>query len=244
MSLTILPAIDLKGGRCVRLLQGRADQETVYSADPVSQALAWQEQGAEILHLVDLDGAFEGRPVHLEVIAKICAALRIPVELGGGLRTDEDLRRAVDAGVHRVILGTRALNDVQALRTLAEQFGERLAVGIDARNGRVQVRGWVETSETHAHELARQVADAGVRTIIYTETSRDGMLEGVHAEAMSAMCDAAPVDIIASGGVSTLVDIHTLRALQRPNLTGVIVGKALYEKRITLADCLAAARSF
>ena len=235
---TLFPAIDLKGGRCVRLLQGRADQETVYSNDPVAMALDFQAQGAEYLHIVDLDGAFAGRPMHLDLLARMTAAIKIPVELGGGMRTDDDIRAALDAGVDRVILGTRAIEGADAIRRLAEAFGEKLVVGIDARDGRVQTRGWVETTDTLATELACAMAGQGVRTIIYTDTSRDGMLQGVNLAAMAAMCDACPCDIVASGGVTNADDIRNLVALKRPNLAGVIIGKALYEGRVNLPELL------
>ena len=235
---TLFPAIDLKGGRCVRLLQGRADQETVYSNDPVAMALDFQAQGAEYLHIVDLDGAFEGRPMHLDLLSRMTAAIKIPVELGGGMRTDDDIRAALDAGVDRVILGTRAIEGADASRRLAETFAEKLVVGIDARDGRVQTRGWVETTDTLATELACAMAGQGVRTIIYTDTSRDGMLQGVNLAAMAAMCDACPCDIVASGGVTNSDDIRNLVALKRPNLAGVIIGKALYEGRVNLPQLL------
>jgi phosphoribosylformimino-5-aminoimidazole carboxamide ribotide isomerase len=235
---TLFPAIDLKGGRCVRLLQGRADQETVYSNDPVAMALDFQAQGAEYLHIVDLDGAFEGRPMHLDLLDRMTAAIKIPVELGGGMRTDDDIRAALDAGVDRVILGTRAIEGADAIRRLAETFAEKLVVGIDARDGRVQTRGWVETTDTLATELACSMAGQGVRTIIYTDTSRDGMLQGVNLAAMAAMCDACPCDIVASGGVTNADDIRNLVALKRPNLAGVIIGKALYEGRVNLPQLL------
>ena len=160
-AFTILPAIDLKGGQCVRLRQGRADDVTVYGADPVAMALEWEAQGAEWLHVVDLDGAFQGRPAHLEVIGKITSALRIPVECGGGLRTNADLDALLDAGVRRAILGTRALEHVEDLVVLVRRYGDRLAVGIDARDGWVQVKGWTETSRMSAVELARRAAAAG-----------------------------------------------------------------------------------
>jgi phosphoribosylformimino-5-aminoimidazole carboxamide ribotide isomerase len=236
----ILPAIDLKDGQCVRLRQGRADEATVYASDPVEMALRWQAQGAPWLHLVDLDGAFQGRPVHTEVIARIAAALSIPVELGGGLRTDADVAAVLDCGVRRAIVGTRAIGDRAGVARLAREFGEALAVGIDARDGRVQVRGWVETTDVDAYELGRDLAGLGVRTLIYTDTATDGMLTGVNAAAMGRMCESVSCRVIASGGVASVADIAALRSLERPNLDGAIVGKALYESRVTLAELLAA----
>ena len=242
---TILPAVDLKGGRCVRLRQGRADDETVYGEDPAAQAREWAAQGAAWLHVVDLDGAFQGRPAHLEVIGRMVAAAGIPVECGGGLRTDADLEALLERGVRRAILGTRALERAEELAVLAGKYGERLAVGIDARDGFVQVKGWTETSRTTAAELAKRAAAAGVRTIIYTDTATDGMLRGPNFAGNAELCDAVGPDcqVIASGGITTADDIRRLRALGKANLAGAIVGKALYEGRATLAGLLAAARA-
>lgn len=241
---TILPAIDLKGGQCVRLRQGRADEATVYGSDPVAQAHEWARQGATWLHVVDLDGAFHGAPAHLDVIGRMAAAVAIPVECGGGLRTDADLEAALARGVRRAILGTRALEQPEELAALAAKHGERLAVGIDARDGFVQVKGWTETSRTTAVELARRAAAAGVRTIIYTDTATDGMLRGPNFAGTAELCTAVGPEcrVIASGGITTPDHIRRLRALGQPNLAGAIVGKALYEGRTTLAKLMAAAR--
>ncbi len=240
--MIILPAIDLKGGRCVRLRQGRAEEATVYGADPVAQACAWRDQGAGQLHVVDLDGAFEGEPRHAEVIARIVAAAGVPVEVGGGLRTDAQVERLLALGVARAIIGTRALDSLDALAALVRRFGERIAVGIDARDGFVQVRGWVETTATRAVDLARRVADAGVATVIYTDTATDGMLGGPNLGAMEQMCGAVGCRVIASGGVSAPEHVAALRALGCANLYGAIVGKALYDGKTTLSALLAAAQ--
>ena len=240
--MIILPAIDLKDGKCVRLRQGKAEDVTVYSDDPVAQALAWREQGAEQLHVVDLDGAFQGEPRHADVIARIIQAIGIPVEVGGGLRTDAQIERLLQAGVTRAIIGTRALESVEALGALVRRFGEAIAVGIDARDGFVQVKGWVETTGTRAADLARQVESAGVRTIIYTDTATDGMLGGPNLSAMRQMCGTVSCRIIASGGVSAPEHVTALKALGCPNLYGAIVGKALYDGKTTLAAMQAAAR--
>ena len=236
MSITILPAIDLKGGQCVRLRQGKAEDVTVYSSDPVEMALHWQREGGEYLHVVDLDGAFEGRPAHGEVIGRIAEALTIPFEVGGGLRTEKDIEQLLALGADRVILGTRAYESPEALERWVRQYGERIAVGIDAKDGRVQVKGWTEITDASATALAARMSEMGVATIIYTDTARDGMLHGVNAPAMAAVCDAAPCNIIASGGVSSVDDIKALSALGKPNLTGAIVGKALYENRVTINE--------
>ena len=244
-AFTILPAVDLKGGQCVRLRQGRADDATVYGNDPAAQARAWAAQGATWLHVVDLDGAFAGHPVHLDVVGQMAAAAGIPVECGGGLRTDADIDALLARDVRRAILGTRALERVDELAALAKKYGDRLAVGIDARDGFVQVKGWTETSRTTAVDLARRAAAAGVQTIIYTDTATDGMLRGPNFSGNAEVCDAVGLGcgIIASGGITTADDVVRLRRLGKANLAGAIVGKALYEGRTTMAELLAAARA-
>ena len=240
--MVILPAIDLKGGKCVRLRQGREDDVTVYGDDPAAQARDWRSLGGDELHVVDLDGAFAGSPKHAEVIAEIIKAFGGPVEVGGGLRTPEALAAVLDAGAARAIIGSAALENPEFLASSVEIYGERIAVGIDARNGFVQTRGWVETSQTTAADLARAVAAMGVRTIIYTDTATDGMLGGPNLAQMAAICDAVPdCRITASGGVSSPDDVKRLISLGRPNLRAAIVGKALYDGRVTLAEMKRAA---
>ncbi len=240
-TFTIYPAIDLKGGRCVRLLQGRADAETVYGQDPVAMATHWAEQGAHWLHVVDLDGAFAGHPAQVDLVARIVAAVKVPVQCGGGLRTDADIQRVLDAGVSRAILGTRAWADPKGLAALVARFGDRLAVGIDARDGLVQIKGWTETTNLTAVALARQADSLGVRTLIVTDTATDGMLKGTNLEAMLDVCSAVRCEVIASGGVSRADDVRALRGLGQANLAGAIVGKALYEGHATLPELLATA---
>ncbi len=242
--MLILPAIDLMDNCCVRLRQGQADQRTIYSDDPVAQAQSFRDQGATQLHVVDLDGAFTGMPKHAALIARIIEQCGLTVEVGGGLRTDEAVDEVMTAGVARAIIGTRALEDTDALARWVARYGERIAVGIDARGGFVQTKGWVETSTVRATELAQRVALLGVKTIIYTDTATDGMLAGTNLSAMAEMADAVPgVKIIASGGVSLPEHVHALRALARPNLYGAIVGKALYEGTTTLSEMLMAAHA-
>ena len=233
--MIILPAIDLKDGKCVRLRQGRADDVTVYGDDPAAQAKDWADQGGQELHVVDLDGAFAGTPKHAEVIARIIKAFGGPVEVGGGIRTPEALNAVIEAGATRAIIGSAALEDPEFLTQALELYGDKIAVGIDARNGFVQTKGWVETTKTLATDLAAAVAKAGAKTIIYTDTATDGMLGGPNLTQMAAICDAAPTcQITASGGVSSPFDIENLRALERPNLRAAIVGKALYDGRATI----------
>ena len=235
--MIILPAIDLEGGKCVRLRQGRAEDVTVYGDDPCEQARDWREQGGQELHVVDLDGAFAGTPKHAEVIVSIIKAFGGPVEVGGGLRTPEALRAVLEAGATRAIIGSAALEDPEFLSQAVELYGDRIAVGIDARNGFVQTKGWVTTTDVKATGRATAVAKAGVKTIIYTDTATDGMLGGPNLTQMAAICDAAPTcQITASGGVSSPYDIANLKALERSNLRAAIVGKALYDGRTTLKE--------
>ena len=235
--MIILPAIDLKGGVCVRLRQGRAEDVTVYNADPAAQARDWREQGGRELHVVDLDGAFAGTPQHAEVIRRIIEAFALPVEVGGGLRTEAAVRSVLAAGAARAIIGSAALENPAFLEKVVADYAERIAVGIDARNGFVQTRGWVTTTEVKAVDFARRIADMGIKTIIYTDTATDGMLGGPNLVQMAAICDAAPgCQITASGGVSSPQDVANLIALARPNLRAAIVGKALYDGRTTLKE--------
>lgn len=239
--MLIIPAIDLKDGRCVRLRQGRADDETVYGEDPLHMAREWERRGAGMLHVVDLDGAFRGKPVHTGVIAAIAGAVSIPVEVGGGLRTHDDVRMVLDCGVERAILGTRAFTEPDAVGLLAGEFGSRVAVGIDARDGLVQVKGWVEATTLQATELARDMCGMGVETIIYTDVSTDGMLRGPNVRGVAAMCSTVDCRIVASGGISAVADVEALVGLDCPNLVGAIVGKALYEETVSLEDLARAA---
>lgn len=233
--MVILPAIDLKGGVCVRLRQGRAEDVTTYNDDPAAQARDWRDQGGRELHVVDLDGAFAGTPKHAEIIRQIIEAFGGPVEVGGGLRTPEALDAVIEASATRAIIGSAALEDPEFLTRAVEQYGDKIAVGIDARDGFVQTRGWVTTTAVKATDLAKAVEKIGVKTIIYTDTATDGMLGGPNLEQMAAICDAAPsCQITASGGVSSPTDVKNLMALGKPNLRAAIVGKALYDGRATI----------
>lgn len=235
--MIILPAIDLKGGVCVRLRQGRAEDVTVYNADPAAQARDWREQGGRELHVVDLDGAFAGTPQHAEIIARIIEAFGGVVEVGGGLRTAAAVDAVLKAGAERAIIGSAALENPDFLKAMVQAHGAKIAVGIDARNGLVQTRGWVTTTEKRATDLAAEVAAIGVKTIIYTDTATDGMLGGPNLEQMAAICAAAPTcAITASGGVSAPRDVKNLIALGKANLRAAIVGKALYDGRTTLKE--------
>ncbi|MCC6353369.1 MAG: 1-(5-phosphoribosyl)-5-[(5-phosphoribosylamino)methylideneamino]imidazole-4-carboxamide isomerase [Verrucomicrobiae bacterium] len=240
--MILLPAIDILGGRVVRLRQGRREDVTVYGDDPAAFASRWREQGAAWLHIVDLDGAFDGVPRNLGAVRRIVEAAGIPCELGGGMRDEDAVAAALDAGVARAIIGSRAAGSMDFVARLVARFGgERIAVGIDARDGRVAVRGWTETSNIAALDLAREADAAGARTIIYTDIATDGMLAGPNVGAMRAMSSAVGAGVIASGGVSTPADIAALRTI--PRLAGAIVGKALYDGMTTLPAMLRAAAS-
>lgn len=234
-TFTIFPAIDLKAGKCVRLLQGRADAATVYGDDPPAMARAWEEQGAQALHVVDLDGAFSGHSAQHELVGRIIQAIDIPVQVGGGIRTDSEIERMLSHGATRVILGTRAWSDPDALERLIGLYGDAIAVGIDARDGLVQIHGWTETTGVRAVELARRAAGFGCHTLIFTDTATDGMLQGPNLKALAEVCDAVPCNVIASGGVSSPADVKAIRGLKKKNLAGAIVGKALYDGKTTLA---------
>ena len=239
-AMQIIPAIDLLDGQCVRLHQGDYDQVTRFSSDPVAQALDWQRQGAERLHLVDLDGARTGQPVNDQVIKAITAALSIPVQLGGGVRTAERAEELLAGGLDRVILGTVALEQPALVTRLAARHPGRIVVGIDARNGRVATRGWIEESSVLATELAARFAGSGIAAIISTDIATDGTLAGPNLEALRQMALASPVPVIASGGVGDLTDLLSLLSLAPLGLEGVIVGRALYDGRVDLAEALAA----
>jgi phosphoribosylformimino-5-aminoimidazole carboxamide ribotide isomerase len=237
--MTIYPAIDIKGGRCVRLLQGRADQETVYAENPAEVAAQFRADGSTWVHVVDLDGAFAGEPRNLAIVQAI-AAIGMKVQLGGGLRTRAAVERALALGASRVVIGTRAAESEAFVGELVQAFGDKIAVGIDAKNGQVAVKGWVATTTTGALDLAQRMDALGVRTIIYTDIGTDGMLTGPNLPAQTAMLAAGKYNVIASGGVSRREDVINLAKLAQShvNLDGVIVGKALYEKRVNLPDLL------
>jgi phosphoribosylformimino-5-aminoimidazole carboxamide ribotide isomerase len=237
--MEIIPAIDLRGGKCVRLRQGDYEQETVFSEDPVEMARHWVAQGATRLHVVDLDGAREGTPRNFSVVADICEAVPVPVQLGGGIRDEVTARHALDAGVQRVIVGTGALNHA-LLRELETELGDSLAVGIDARDNQVAVRGWLETTGLRAIDFAREVIAMGIRWIVYTDIATDGMLKGANIAAMRDMVEAVPeANIIASGGVTTVDDIAALKVA---GAAGAIIGMAFYSGKLELKAALQAAR--
>ena len=234
-SMILLPAIDLLSGQVVRLRQGKAGEKTVYSSDPAAFARRWEEEGGDYLHVVDLDAAFTGEQRNLEAVRAICAAVKFPVELGGGIRDLAAARRAVEAGVSRVIVGTKAAESLAFIAELAAELGSaRVAVGIDAKNGRVSVKGWTEESALTALDLARRAEDAGAGTIIYTDIATDGMLTGPNFIETENMLGALDCQLIASGGVSSAADVR--RLAEMPGLYGCIIGKALYDGLVSLRE--------
>lgn len=235
--MLVIPAIDLKDARCVRLLQGDYDRLTVFSDDPAATAVRWSAAGAPLLHVVDLDGAKAGRVVNRDAVRAICAAIPIPVELGGGIRSLDDIATALDLGVSRVILGTAAVEDREFVSAAAERHGERIVVGIDARDGYVATRGWTVTSAVRSLDLAREMAALGVRRIIYTDIHRDGTLTEPGYDSTSELVDGSGASVIASGGVSR---VEHLRRLAEIGCEGAIVGRALYTGDLDLGEALAA----
>lgn len=233
--MQILPAIDLRGGQCVRLRQGDYARETVFGNNPAQMAKRWAEEGAPWLHLVDLDGAKEGQPVNGQSIQSIVDAIDIPCELGGGIRTEGHIEEVLSWGVHRVILGTKAIQSPEWCQQICEQFPNKIVIGIDARDGQVATEGWLKGSGKSALELARECAQWPLAAIVYTDISRDGMMEGPNFNALDELIQQVPVPIIASGGVTTLEDV---RALAQRKVEGCIIGRALYEGQIRLSDAL------
>ncbi len=238
--MIILPAIDIRDGKCVRLLQGDYDKETIYADNPVTQAKKWENEGGEIIHLVDLDGAKEGFSVNLSIIKNICNTVNIPCELGGGIRSIQNIKDMLDAGVSRVILGTIALKNPAIVKKAIEKFGaEKIVVGIDAKDGMVAINGWRETTNTKALSIAKEFVAMGLERIIYTDIATDGMMQGPNFAEIATLCDTVPsCKIIASGGVSSVENVIKLKELNKVNLEGAIVGKALYDGSVSLEELL------
>jgi phosphoribosylformimino-5-aminoimidazole carboxamide ribotide isomerase len=240
--MILFPAIDLKGGKCVRLLRGEMSAATVFNDDPAAQARDFAAAGFEYLHVVDLDGAFAGRPVNAAAVAAIAAATALPVQLGGGIRDEARIADWLDRGVTRVILGTVALRDPELVKRACKAHPGRIVVGIDARDGKVAVEGWAETSEMAALDLALRFEDAGAAAIIYTDIDRDGALGGANVAATAALAEALTTPVIASGGVGSLADLRALKAVEASGIAGVICGRSLYDGRIEPRAALAILR--
>ncbi|BDV44486.1 1-(5-phosphoribosyl)-5-[(5-phosphoribosylamino) methylideneamino] imidazole-4-carboxamide isomerase [Geotalea uraniireducens] len=237
--MIVIPAIDLKEGRCVRLEQGLMEKDTVFCDSPAEQARVWQEQGAELLHIVDLDGAFAGEPKNRTSIEAIVKAIGIPTQLGGGIRDLATIEAYLSLGIGRVIIGTAAQRNPELVREACLRFPGRIVVGIDAKNGLVAVQGWAEVTGVTAVELAKRFEGYGVSAIVYTDISRDGMMQGPNIEATRGLAEAISIPVIASGGVSSLRDIEQLLAVEASGVTGVITGKAIYTGALNLAEAIA-----
>ena len=236
--MIIFPAIDIRDGKCVRLFKGDFNQETVFSDKPEEMAEKWQAEGAEFLHLVDLDGALAGKSQNLATVKKIIAAVNIPVELGGGIRTMENIDEVLALGVKRVILGSVAVKNPELVKEACAKCGERIVVGIDAKDGIVAVDGWGVSGNVDVITLAKEMAKAGVKTIIYTDISRDGTLAGVNVEATAKLARESGINIVASGGVKSTADIKALLPYEKDGIEGVIVGKSIYMKTLDLAEAI------
>jgi phosphoribosylformimino-5-aminoimidazole carboxamide ribotide isomerase len=241
--MILFPAIDLKNGEAVRLQQGDMARATVFNRDPAAQAKAFESQGFEFLHIVDLDGAFAGKPINAAAVERILDMVKIPVQLGGGIRDRATIEGWLGRGVSRVIIGTAAVRNPALVKEAARAFPGRIAVGLDARDGKVAVQGWAETSELSAFDIAQRFEDAGVAAIVYTDVTRDGMLKGLNIDATIALAEAVSIPVIASGGLASLDDIRALLAPRAWKLEGAIAGRALYDGRLDAATALALLRS-
>lgn len=240
--MMVYPAIDLRGGQCVRLYQGRADQETVYSQNPIDVAMMWKKHGAQYLHIADLDGAFQGQPVHIELAARMKKAAQLPVQLGGGFRNAKWIETALQAGIDRVILGTAAIQDSDMVAQVVARFKDAIAVSIDVADDYVAVQGWKELSSVRFDDLAQRMISLGVQRLLFTDTRKDGTLSGPNVGAIRHFLDVAKVPVIVCGGIGSVDDVVTLRQLGAANLEGVVIGKALYDQRLTLEQALQAVR--
>jgi phosphoribosylformimino-5-aminoimidazole carboxamide ribotide isomerase len=240
----IIPAVDIKGGRCVRLTQGKEDQETIYSDNPKAMAEHWDEQGAQLIHVVDLDGAFQGLPKNVDLIKDIIYSSTVDIQVGGGIRSLEAIAAYVNAGVYRVILGTIAHENPAFVEEACKQFPGKIIIGIDAQDGKVAVKGWTEVSEQTAADLAQAMEPMGVAGFIFTDISRDGMLQGPNLESIRQFAQATSLPIIASGGISGIQDVINLLSLKSEGVEGMITGKALYDKRLDFKEALRQVRDY
>lgn len=231
--MIIFPAIDILDGKCVRLIQGDYHKEVVYDDNPVEMAKQWEKKGAEFIHIVDLNGAKSGESVNKQIIVDIAKAVNVPIQVGGGIRTMETVRVYLENGIARVIIGTAAVTNPDFLREAVDSYGERIAVSLDARNGYIATDGWTDTSEVKALSLVKELEDVGVKTVVYTDIAKDGMLQGPNLEEQKAINEATTIDVIASGGVTTVEDVANLRKL---NMYGCIIGKALYDGKLQFED--------
>lgn len=241
--MIVIPAVDIKNGKCVRLVQGRKDDETVFSDDPAAMAEKWAHAGAELIHVVDLDGAFEKSPQNIDVVKKILDTVETPIQLGGGIRNEQTVRKYLDMGVKRVIIGTEAINNPEWVEQTAKNFPDGIVVGIDARNGFVAIEGWTESTRIEAVDLARRFENCGVAAINFTDIHRDGMQTGPNLEETRRLAEAINIPVVASGGVSSIKDIQNLLPLETVGVVGVITGRALYSGTLDFKEALSLVRS-
>ena len=241
--MLIIPAVDIKNGKCVRLLQGRMEDETVFSDDPAAMAQKWAMAGAELIHVIDLDGAFEKSPQNIDAIKSILKSVNTPIQLGGGIRTGRTIRMFLDMGVNRVIIGTEAINNPELVEQAARDFPDQIIVGIDARDGHVAIEGWTETTHIKAVDLAKRFQNCGVAAINFTDIQRDGMQTGPNIEETRRLAEAIRIPVVASGGVATIKDIQNLLPLEASGVTGVITGKALYSGTLDFKEALSVVQS-
>ena len=242
--MIIIPAVDIKDGRCVRLIQGRKDAETVYSNDPVQMANKWKNQGAEMIHVIDLDGAFQQYPQNTDAIQKMVEQLDIPVQVGGGIRDEKTIRQYIEIGVERVIIGTEAIKNPKLVKKACKTFPGQIVVAIDARRGMVAIEGWTQTTPMKAIDLAKRFEDSGVAAINFTDIDKDGMQTGPNIEETRRIAEAISIPVIASGGVSTIDDIKNLLPLNAMGITGIIIGKALYSGSLNLRDAITLTKDY
>ncbi|MBI5418342.1 1-(5-phosphoribosyl)-5-[(5-phosphoribosylamino)methylideneamino]imidazole-4-carboxamide isomerase [Candidatus Poribacteria bacterium] len=236
--MEIIPAIDIRGGNCVRLDQGRLERETIFSREPVSMAKMWAKRGASRLHIVDLDGAFEGMPKNLEIVTKIARTVNIPIQLGGGIRNLDAMDKILNSGIDRIVLGTSAYENLGMVKMAVLKHQKRIIVGVDASNGKLAIKGWKEVTEQDAEEFIEKLETTGLNTVIYTDISKDGMMEGPNIKSIRKIAKSTEISIIASGGISTLEDLKNIKKLEKHGVIGVIVGKALYTQSFELEDAL------
>ncbi|MDD5423570.1 MAG: 1-(5-phosphoribosyl)-5-[(5-phosphoribosylamino)methylideneamino]imidazole-4-carboxamide isomerase [Candidatus Omnitrophica bacterium] len=236
--MLIIPAVDIKGGKVVRLTQGAADKETVYSESPVEMAVKWASYGVGLIHVVDLDGALDGELKNLKVVSEIVRAVKPAIELGGGIRDLATIEKVLDTGVQKVCIGTKALDKKFLVEISKSDFREFVVISIDAKDGYIHTKGWVEKTDIKALDLIKEVANFGIKTVNYTDISKDGMMQGPNIHSLREILGAAEVDIVAAGGVTTIEDVKKLKALEKDGLKGMIIGKALYEGRIDLAEAI------
>lgn len=238
--MRVIPAIDLKNGKCVRLVQGDPEKETVYCDDPIAQARVFEQAGAKLIHVVDLDGAFAGLPINREIVKNIAKSISVPIEIGGGIRSTDIMKEYADAGISRFVVGTAALEDFALFRKMVDEFGSSIIAGVDTKSAKVATHGWKNVSGVSAVEFIRELYDNGVKEVIYTDIATDGMLTGPNYASIRAILDAVKgISLIASGGVGTLDDIRRLKELEPMGVSGCIVGKAVYDGRIRLTEAFA-----